>query len=287
MTRDDLPAVDALTYRAFAGLVESLTGHAPAHRVFPESMFALRLASDPEGCFVAEIDGVPVGALFSVARGTLGWFGPVATAPEVQREGAGRALVAACLDSWKWRGVRLGGLETLGSSSHHVRLYSSFGFRPAWNGVVLVGDLPERPEMPAGVRSGGDLPPLDFVYPGMDVSREVGALEKTGAGFWLSTGDGLAIALPESQFGGPDGGFLPFLAAPTRQSFDLLLRAAEHEFRRRGKRRLVVRAPASSWRTLDALTGRGYRLGESMVRMKLGDRLDYDRAPIYYCDNWL
>ena len=149
MTGADLAAVATVTNTAFG----TLRGDPDSQR-FPELLFQTRLAADPAGCFVAASHDDPArlsGALFSVARGGLGWFGPLAVSPEAQRGGVGRELTAACVESWRARGVRLMGLETFADSPLHVHMYSKLGFRPAWTGVSFSRPLGAT-TMPAGVR---------------------------------------------------------------------------------------------------------------------------------------
>ena len=126
MTSGDLPGVSSVTNAAFGALGVPAAGAGPAGPGIPALLFAVRLAADPDGCFVAVREQEPgqvAGALLSVARGTLGWFGPLAVHPDAQRSGAGGKLIAACLDSWRRRGVRLMGLETYRDSRFHKRFY--------------------------------------------------------------------------------------------------------------------------------------------------------------------
>jgi len=296
MTRADLADVAKLTNLAFG----TLRGDPESQR-FPGLLFETRLAADPAGCFVAVAPGDPArltGALFSLARGSVGWFGPLAVHPGAQRGGVGRDLIAACLESWRRRDVRLMGLETFGDSPFHVHLYSSMGFRPAWTGVSFSRSLGET-AMPAGVQvcgpPGGDqamrvpgaVPDSSYLYPGLDLSGEAAATLSCGAGVVLTTGDGVALCHLEQTFQGPQTGYLPFLAARTRVSFEALMAAAEHLSRAAGHTALFTRTSGSSWATMDALTARGYRAGGAMIRMKRGENPDYDRTGTYYCDNWL
>jgi len=97
MTGADLAAVATVTNTAFG----TLRGDPDGQR-FPELLFRTRLAADPDGCFVSVRPGDPgrlTGALFSVSRGGLGWFGPLAVHPGAQRGGVGQELTAACLES--------------------------------------------------------------------------------------------------------------------------------------------------------------------------------------------
>jgi ribosomal protein S18 acetylase RimI-like enzyme len=311
MTTADLGAVGSVTNTAFG----TLRGDPDSVR-FPSLLFETRLAADPAGCFVAASHDDPgqlTGALFSVARGGLGWFGPLAVSPGAQRSGIGRELTAACVESWQARGVRLMGLETFADSPLHVHMYSKLGFRPAWTGVsfsrplgltampagVQVDETPDGAagggipgnaragQTPGGPRSGGRLPGLSYLYPGLDVSGEASATLSCAAGVVLTTGDGVALCHLKPTFQAPQTGYLPFLAAQSRESFERLLAAAEHLSREAGCTSLFTRTPGSSWATMDALVGRGYRAGGAMLRMKRGEDLDYDRTGTYYCDNWL
>jgi predicted N-acetyltransferase YhbS len=119
MALDDLPDVSWVTKAAFGRLHAQASSAAPAGPMAPPLFFAVRLAADPGGCFIAVPEQDPsrvAGALLSCARGTLGWLGPFAVHPDAQRSGVGGQLVAACLDSWRRRGVRLMGLETFRDS---------------------------------------------------------------------------------------------------------------------------------------------------------------------------
>jgi GNAT superfamily N-acetyltransferase len=286
MTSGDLPGVSSVTNAAFGALGVPAAGAGPG---IPALLFAVRFAADPGGCFVAvrkQEPGQVAGALISVARGTLGWFGPLAVHPDAQRSGAGGKLVAACLDSWRRRGVRLMGLETYRDSPFHDRFYKKMGFRPSCTGIGFRAQLGAA-SMPAGVCIGGPLPDLGFLYPGLDVSAEAAATTRCGAGHVLTTGDGIAIVHLESTVQPPGAGFVPFLAAATRDSFERLLGAAEHLSRERGKTTLLTRVSSSSWNIIDVLDRRGYQAGGLTMRMKAGDDPDYDHTSSYYLDNWL
>jgi len=287
MTHADLKAAAEATNAAYG----ALTGRAPTEEpMFPLSIFELRFAADPRGCLVAvddtgPLNGEVIGALFSVARASLGWFGPLAVRPEHQREGVAEALVAECLGIWNDRDLRLTGLETLPDAGSHLQFFERLGFRPAWTGIALRGPAWEH-GMPAGVETGGQMPDLDYIYPGLDVYGEAVATTTQGAGQVLTTDDGVAIVHWDSV-GVPDAGFVPFLAARTRTSFERLLGAAEHLVHDHGKEQLVVRTSGSAWPTLDALAARGYRTTGACIRLKAGEEVDYDRGEKFYVDSWL
>ena len=289
MTSDDLRGALSVTNAAFGGLQTQGADAEPDRSAIPALLPAVRFTADPDGCFVAVREHDPdrvTGALFSVARGTLARIGPLAVAPDAQRSGAGRKLVTACMDSCRRRGVRLMGLETYRDSPFHARFYQKMGFGPSCTGIGFRTQL-GRTSMPAGVRIGGPLPDLGFLYPGLDVSAEAAATSRCGAGCVLTTAGGVAIVHLESTVQPPEAGFVSFLAAATRDSFDELLGAAEHLSRARGKTSLLARASSSSWNILDVLGRRGYQAGALTARMKAGDNPDYDHTGSYYLDNWL
>jgi hypothetical protein len=77
----------------------------------------------------------------------------------------------------------------------------------------------------------------------------------------LTTGDGVALCHLEPTFQGPQAGYLPFLAATSRESIDPLMAAAEHLSREAGCTSFFNRTFGSSCATMDALAARGYRAG--------------------------
>jgi predicted N-acetyltransferase YhbS len=111
MREADLHAVLEITNEAFRGLVERNTGRRPEGPLFASVLARYRLELDPLGCHVAVGGDELVGANFSVLRGTLGWFGPLAVRPEAQGHGIAQRLVTECLHqqmrevsgSWAWR----------------------------------------------------------------------------------------------------------------------------------------------------------------------------------------
>lgn len=275
--------------------------------LFPPHQFSYRLAVDPRGCFAAADAGRPVGVLFSVVRGTLAWVGPIAVAPDLDNRGIGQQLLHACLENWRARGVRLAGLETFPASPKHLHLYSKYGFRPGWTGIGMrkewkTGTSAQSPAgntedaasavptavWPDGVATQRAIPPLDFVYPGLDVSVEIQAARVQGIGEALVTDGGCALCLVRSTFHPrPGNAFVPFAAARDAASFDRLVAGAECLAVRAGCHALSVRLPGSCWEAYRRLEAGGYRIMGAMLRMKRGERLDYDHAALFYCDNWL
>ena len=294
MREEDLDQVAEVSDQAFIAVIAKLYGQRLERPFFPLAGLALRLWTDPDGCLVFAERGQVVGALFSVARGTVGWFGPVAVASIAQGQGAGQALVAECLRRWSKRRVRMLGLETFPSSGFHAHLYAKFGFRPSWTGIQLRRRFEEKTPGEEAVEPARPLqhphlplPDLGFLYRGFDPTAEVRATLLRHVGRVFASDRGLAILHLQDAFHvTPEEAFLPLLVARDRGSFLSLVAAAEEAARAAGKTSLAVRLPGTAWTAFQALVDRGYRAGPSMLRMKAGEHLDYDRDA-WYADDWL
>jgi predicted N-acetyltransferase YhbS len=286
MREADLDAVLEITNEAFRGLVERNTGRRPEGPLFASILGRYRLELDPPGCHVAVSGEEVVGANFSVLRGTLGWFGPLAVRPEAQGRGIAQQLVTECLASAEKRGVRLMGLETLANSPQHVHLYIKLGFRPSWTGISYRVAVRER-RMPDGVVVDGAIPKLDYLYPGYDASNDARATRSAKVGVTLTCGDGFAVCHHTNTLWTDTSiVYVPMVVAPDRKTFDTLVRGIEAVARVHGKSNVVMQVPGSSWATQEALLEHRYKPGGAALRMKRGEKADYDAAPVYYCDDW-
>ena len=84
LTSDDLPFADSL--RAIVGWNQTLDDW----RRF--------LAMEPEGCFLAEWDGAPVGTATTLRYGLeVAWIGMVLVHPDQRRRGIGKASLHHCI----------------------------------------------------------------------------------------------------------------------------------------------------------------------------------------------
>ena len=286
MLEADLETAHQILEAAFGGLIESNTGRRPAEPRFSSVLERYRLALDPAGCHVAEHNGELIGVNFSVLRGTLGWFGPLAVRPDVQRQGVAQRLVAECLRSFDERRARLVGLETMAASAQHIHLYQKLGFRSSWIGVNYRGAVRAN-RMPGWARLDASTPRLDYVFPGFDATQDAVVTRRQKVGATVTVGDGFAIChTTNTLFASPGVAYVPVLAARDRDTFEQLMQAVEALAGEAGRSEVVVQVPGSSWHTQQALLERGYQPGGAALRMKRGDDLDYDAGSFYYCDDW-
>lgn len=143
---------------------------------------------EAEGCFIAEMDGVPVGTVSTTSYGTmLAWIGMMLVLPEYRRRGIARRLMESSIDYLQGRGVSCIKLDAtpLGQP-----LYEQLGFHAEW-------------EFQRWEREGDKV--SSFSFEGA-LSAELLELDEAAFGAdrskWLtSVGDGCRIFTTESAFG--------------------------------------------------------------------------------------
>lgn len=98
------------------------------------SDFERYLKSEPGGSFVAEWDGKPVGHVFSVNYGTIGWIGMLVVLPEFRERGIGALLTKTAIDCLYSNGVDTIWLESVPKA---ITLYRRLGFKDAFHCLRL------------------------------------------------------------------------------------------------------------------------------------------------------
>src|SRR5262245_61101095 len=97
-----------------------------------------RFAAEHTAAFAAEDDNRALaGSNFATRWGSVGFFGPLTTRPDLWDSGIGQRLVAAACDQFEaWR-VRHAGLFTFAQSAKHVGLYGKYGFHPRFLTAIM------------------------------------------------------------------------------------------------------------------------------------------------------
>ena len=93
---------------------------------------------EPHGCFLAVLHGVPVGHVFSVCYGKLGWIGLLIVNPEVRGRGVGSVLMGAAVNYLQRAGCKSIMLEAVEKA---VPLYRQFGFREEFDSLRFRGQV--------------------------------------------------------------------------------------------------------------------------------------------------
>lgn len=88
--------------------------------------FRIAHFTQPDGCFMALVDGEPVGTATVVDYGRFCYIGAMCVREELQRQGIGRALLARVLEWKEEKGIPVARLDATDAGA---RLYRQLGFR--------------------------------------------------------------------------------------------------------------------------------------------------------------
>lgn len=128
LRRDDIAFADAL--RATAGWNQS------------EHDWAGYLEFEPDGCFLAEVNGRPAGTATTIAYAErFGWIGMVLVHPDQRRLGVGSRLLREAIGSLQRRGVRCIKLD---ATPMGKKVYVPLGFVEEYELTRYEGTAPVR-----------------------------------------------------------------------------------------------------------------------------------------------
>jgi GNAT superfamily N-acetyltransferase len=96
-----------------------------------------RFGAEHTVAFAADADGALAGVNFATRWGSVGFFGPLSTRPDLWNRGVAQPLVQAVSDAFDTWGVSHAGLCTFPHSTKHVWLYQKFGFYPRYLTPVM------------------------------------------------------------------------------------------------------------------------------------------------------
>ncbi len=189
--------------RIFRVAFGTFLGAEPPERFGGDADFVrTRWKAAPAAALGAELDGRLVGSNFATSWGSVGFFGPLTVAPQCWDRAIGQRLLDSTMELFAAWGTGHVGLFTFPHSAKHVSLYQRYGFWPRFltaimsrpvNGAarppvgsVLSGVLPA--ERPAVLRAVTEL--TGAVYPGLDIGREIGAVQHQDLGDVVLIDDG-------------------------------------------------------------------------------------------------
>jgi predicted N-acetyltransferase YhbS len=202
LREDDLPLADRifrLAFGTFNGVPEPEKFGGEIDKI------RTRWLADPACAFGAEVDGRLVGSVFVTHWGSVGYFGPLTVHPDFWDAGVGQRLLAPVMDLFSRWGVRHAGLYTYSHSPKHLALYQKHGFWPRFLTAIMVQEVAPPRQAPAptlysaaGERREGLLAACreltGGIYPGLDVSREIRAVQAQGLGDTVLIKDGCGLA---------------------------------------------------------------------------------------------
>jgi len=100
------------------------------------SDFERLLYYGPEGCFVAEQNGEPVGTVTTTTYGKLAWVGCLIVLEHYRRQGIGLELMNHAMNYLKARGVETVRLDAV---PEMIPLYERLGFKAEYDSLRLLG----------------------------------------------------------------------------------------------------------------------------------------------------
>ena len=279
----------------------------------PESFWADRdyafgrYAAPHVASFGAKLDGTLVGSNFATRWGSLGFFGPLSVRPGLQDRGVAQALLQKTMeqfDAWSTKHV---GLFTFAQSARHVGLYQKFGFwarfltaimsAPArahgTDGALRFGKLTKEQQSEA-LSSCREL--TDALYPGLDLTEEIGTTEAQGLGetLFIEGQDGIG-AFAVCQHGrrseaGANTCYVKFGAsragASAKRDFVRLIEACESYAAAIGTSRVLAGVNMGRTEAYQVFIARGYRTEIQGVAMHKDNDPGYSRPGLFVIDDW-
>jgi GNAT superfamily N-acetyltransferase len=151
MHPDEWPVLHQLALAAFTDL-ERRDGDPPIEPPPDEVIerrFRYVIETDPEGAWLADEDGRPVGAALAIVREGLWGLSMLVVHPDAQSGGIGRALLERTL---RYGDSARGGIIASSGDSRALRAYARAGF--AQHPAARASGVPIWLEVPPGVREG-------------------------------------------------------------------------------------------------------------------------------------
>lgn len=302
LRESDLTLADAILRSAF----DTFTG---VTSLFGDKDYVhTRWLADPGAAFAAEQDGQLAGTNFVTRWGTVGFFGPLSVRPELWDQGVASRLMQATVALFDRWGTAHAGLFTFAHSPKHQGLYQKFGFWPRFLTPVMTKApiAPRRSPQPIRYTA---LPPGEraravdacreltaTAYEGLDLEREIRAVESQGLGEVLLLDDssglaGMAVChLGAGTEAGGQGCYVKFgLARPGPGAgvrFGTLLDACESLAVDNGADHIELGVNAARHEAYAAVMARGYRAGLVGVSMHRANDEGYSRPGTWLVDDW-
>jgi ribosomal protein S18 acetylase RimI-like enzyme len=229
----------------------------------------------PGGCFIAEVEKKPVGHVFSVTYGKLGWLGLLIVKAEYRRKGIATQLMNKAIDYLSQLGVQTIKLEAAAQVSE---LYRKLGFADEYGSLRLSKAIkkstPRMKDSPTPIKKENinEIATLDKKYFGADRTRVIAGLftenpQLCFACYDKATVDGY-IMCRKAKNGYTVG---PFVCNPENlQIAEGLLQACMNRLE---NTTLYIGVPETNRNAVDLLTGHGFVQYSRSIRMRLGPEL--------------
>lgn len=305
LREEDLPAADRimrLAFGTFLGLPDPIKFMGDADYV------RTRWRADPSAAFAADIAGELAGTNFATRWGSVGFFGPLTILPDLWGRGIAQRLLGPTMDLFNRWGVRHAGLFTFAESAKHVSLYQKFGFWPRFLTALMERPVGEesasakwaryseltQSKKSSCLRACRDL--TSSIYKGLDVEREIRAVDDQHLGDTVLTWDGTRLTGFAVCHAGPgtEAGsgkcYIKFGAVRSgpkaAREFRRLL-AATHEFgASQGTKVLTAGMNLAHPDAYREMLKAGFRSTRQGVIMERNGKPGYNRPEVFLIDDW-
>ena len=257
LTHADLPFADSV--RAVAGWNQTFAD------------WERFLAAAPDGCFLAEWNGVPAGTATTITYSpALAWIGMVLVPPDHRRRGIGRALLERCIKHLRGRAVRCIKLDATPAGK---QVYDGLGFKAEWTLTRWERATAHRPvaEASSGVQSCSDVDAVESLdAAAFGVSRRV-VLEL----LMKQSRCALMLEVEPGQVAGygllRDGSSALYLGPVAAASADAGMRLADALLAEAGERKIFWDIPDQNTAAGECARERGFTPQRILTRMYLGE----------------
>jgi GNAT superfamily N-acetyltransferase len=304
LAEPDLPEAQRVVRRAFG----TFLGASDLDNFWTDLDYVYgRFGAEHTASFAADEDGALAGVNFATRWGSVGFFGPLSTRPDLWNRGIAQPLVAAVCSAFEEWGVSHAGLCTFPHSTKHVWLYQKFGFYPRYLTAIMAAPAAGGTDhcsrysrLSAGERQEAESATrelCDELYPGLDLGAEIRtvAARDLGDTLLLSEGDsrlaGFAVCHwgPASEAGAgclfvKFGAVRPGLGAEGR--FGALLDGCEALAQRVGMRDVLAGVNLAREEAYRQIQARGFRSRINVVTMHRPNEPGYSRPGLYVLDDW-
>lgn len=290
-----------LAFGTFIGLPDPMAFAGDADLV------ASRWRAGHTASFGAFDGGVLIGSNLATRWGSFAFFGPLTIRPDYWNKGVAQQLLAPTMAAFDRWGVRQRALFTFATSPKHHALYGKFGFAKqaltplltkavagasagGWSAFTRLAPT-ERAKALADVRA-----LTDAVFPGLDLTGEIAALEQQSLGEVVLTYDAGAlagVAVCHAGAGTEAGSatvYVKFAAvrpgAGAGKRFERLVAGIEDFARSRGLAKVNTGVNAAREDALAVMKARGYETMMEGIAMQSPDSPGFSRPDCYVLDDW-
>ena len=306
LTQQDLSEADRIIRGAFG----TFLGAPEPEQFWTDLAFArTRWPADPTAAFAAEWDGKLAGSNFATRWGSVGFFGPLTVRPDLWDRKIAQRLMVPIIERFDAWGITHAGLFTFAQSPKHLGLYYKYGFRPRFLTAIMSKPVQatsgrksewspysqlSADQREESLKACRDV--TESIYPGLDVEREIRAVQAQGLGETVLLHEGqdlVGFAVCHCGPGTEAGNqkcYIKFgavrLGAEAEARFDQLLDSCEDLSVTRGLARLEAGTNLGRHEAYGKLLAHGFRTDFQGVTMHRPNEEGYSRPGVYVLDDW-